>query len=389
MAGVQIEFVQTTEHVGILRSVEGNLPHLLRRFASHNRALHSVLAAGLARGHRGNPAASLRVEQLYGLPVLLSGTAALVLKKSEEGFLDSHYKRKLESLMKLHQATPEAVVFFLAGALPATARLHLKQLSLFSMITRLPNNILHRIAMHRLTTAKDTSTSWFIRIRDLCLRYGLPHPISQLRNPMSKLSAKSLFKSKVIDYHEIMLRESASSLSSLYYFKPNFMSLTKPHPLWTSCCENSYEVSKAIIEAKLISGRYRTDRLARHFQGSSNGDCRMCDEAVPGTIEHLLLQCPSLEPTRSKMFKSVTERHDFSALTKTIICDVFSSPVLTDKVQLLLDCSCLPVVISSRQFGDQTQSELFKFARTWCFSVHAHREKLLKAQDKQVNTPNS
>ena len=235
--------------------------------------------------------------------------------------------------------------------------------------------------MHRLITAKDTSKSWFIRIRDLCLRYGLPHPISLLRNPMSKLSAKSLFKSKVIDYHEIILRESASSLSSLSYFKPNFMSLTKPHPLWTSCSNNSYEVSKSIIEAKLISGRYRTDRLTRHFQGNSNGDCRMCSEAVPGTIEHLLLHCPSLEATRSKIFKSVTERRDLRPLTKTIIGDVFSSPSVTDKIQLLLDCSCLPVVISSRQYGDQTQLEIFKFARTWCFSVHAHREKILKAPE--------
>ena len=62
--GTPIELVDTTEHVGVLRSIEGNLPHLLQRFSSHNRALHSVLHAGLARGHRGNPAASIRVEKL-------------------------------------------------------------------------------------------------------------------------------------------------------------------------------------------------------------------------------------------------------------------------------------------------------------------------------------
>ena len=240
--------------------------------------------------------------------------------------------------------------------------------------TRLPNNIFHHIAIHRIITARDTSNSWFIRIRDLCLRYGLPTPISQL----CKQSAKPLFKSKVIDYHETTLRESTSTLSSLSYFNPHFMSLTKTHPIWTSCSNNSYKVSKSVIEAKLLSGRYRSDRLTRHFQrNTSNGDCRICNEKVPSTIEHLLLQCHSLAATRCNMFNWVTERQDLSARTKAIISEIFSSTSVTDKIQLLLDCSCLPEVISSRQDGDQTQSEIFKFARTWCFSVHVQREKIL------------
>ena len=260
--------------------------------------------------------------------------------------------------------------------------------------TRLPNNIFHHIAIHRIITARDTSNSWFIRIRDLCLRYGLPTPISQLRNPLCKQSAKPLFKSKVIDYHETTLRESTSTLSSLSYFNPHFMSLTKTHPIWTSCSNNSYKVSKSVIEAKLLSGRYRSDRLTRHFQrNTSNGDCRICNEKVPSTIEHLLLQCHSLAATRCNMFNWVTERQDLSARTKAIISEIFSSTSVTDKIQLLLDCSCLPETwlqkssflnssfltnpISSRQDGDQTQSEIFKFARTWCFSVHVQREKIL------------
>ena len=157
------------------------------------------------------------------------------------------------------------------------------------------------------------------------------------------------------------------------------MSLTKPHPIWTSCSNNSYEVSKSVIEAKFLSGRYRSDRLTRHFQGNpSDGDCRICNEKVPGTIKHLLLQCPSLAATRCNMFNWVTERQDLSARTKAIISEVFSSTSPTDKMQLLLDCSCLPGVILSRQDCDQTQSEIFKFARTWCFSVHTQREKILK-----------
>ena len=134
--GIPINLVSVTEHVGVLRSVDSNQPHLLKRFSSHNGALHSVLSAGLARGHRGNPAASLKVEQLYGVPVLLSGTAALVLKPAECKILDSHYKKKIQFLQKLFDKTPDCVVFFLGGSLPASALLHLRQLSFFSIILR-------------------------------------------------------------------------------------------------------------------------------------------------------------------------------------------------------------------------------------------------------------
>ena len=78
-----IEFVDSAEHVGVVRSVLGNLPHVLNRITSHKKALAAVLSAGLARHHRANPCASLRTEKLYGLPVLMSGVATLTLLKSE------------------------------------------------------------------------------------------------------------------------------------------------------------------------------------------------------------------------------------------------------------------------------------------------------------------
>ena len=263
--GTTIQFVDSAEHVGVIRSVHGNLPHLLNRVSSHNKALHAVLPVGIARSHRGNPAASLKVEKLYGIPVLLSGTASLVLKQTEMNILNFHLKEKLQNLQKLHKQTPDPVVHFLAGSLPASALLHLKQLSIFSMIIRLPNNILNKIARYILITSKDSSQSWFIHIKNLCQLYELPHPISLLDCPPSKTSAKNLFKTRIVDYWQTKFRNESSHLSSLEYFKPNFMSLLVPHPIWSTCGSNPYEISKAIIQAKMLSGRYRSDRLLRHF----------------------------------------------------------------------------------------------------------------------------
>ena len=77
----QIHFSETAEHVGILRSTSGNLTTIFTRIKAHNKAMGAVLHTGMARKHRGNPAASLGVEKLYGLPVLLSGLGSLFLTK--------------------------------------------------------------------------------------------------------------------------------------------------------------------------------------------------------------------------------------------------------------------------------------------------------------------
>ena len=283
-----IKFVDVAEHVGIVRSVDGNLPHILNRISSHSKALHAVLPAGLARAHRGNPIAALRVEKLYGVPVLMSGTAALVLKQTEVNILNQHYKNTLQRLLKIHDRSPDPVVYFLAGSLPAVATLHLKQLSLLSMISRLPNNILNRIGRHVLTVGDDRTKSWFLMVRDICLLNQLPHPLSQLDSPLPKEAAKQLFRAAVIDYWETKLRTDAALLPSLQYFKPQFMSLNCPHPIYQTCGSNSYEICKAIVQAKMVSGRYRTDRLVRHFYPDSDGNCSICPENVPGTIEHIL-----------------------------------------------------------------------------------------------------
>ena len=81
------------------------------------------------------------------------------------------------------------------------------------------------------------------------------------------------------------------------------MSLVKPHPIWTTCGSNPFEVNKAMIQARMLSGRYITDQLARHWTQNAAGVCLLpgCPNNVSGTIEDLLLHCPALQPTRQKM----------------------------------------------------------------------------------------
>ena len=56
--------------------------------------------------------------------------------------------------MKLHDKSPDSVIFFLSGSLPVTAHLYLCQLSLLNMISHLDGNILKNLAMNILVEAK-------------------------------------------------------------------------------------------------------------------------------------------------------------------------------------------------------------------------------------------
>ena len=81
IGGKTLLFADSTEHVGVIRSVTGNLPNILARFTAHNNALGAVLHTGMARGHHGNPAASIAVDKLYGQPVLFSPLLSLARVK--------------------------------------------------------------------------------------------------------------------------------------------------------------------------------------------------------------------------------------------------------------------------------------------------------------------
>ena len=130
---------------------------------------------------------------------------------------------------------------------------------LFGMIRRLPEKILHKLAISKLLTEADSSSSWFVQIRLLCVQYNLPSPLILLYQPRTKASFTSLVKAKVVDFWEAKYRAEAAPRTSLEYFKPEFLSLLHPHPLWTTCRNNSFEVNKSIVVARLMSGRYFSD----------------------------------------------------------------------------------------------------------------------------------
>ena len=382
--GAFIPFSDSAEHVGIVRSIHGNGPNILARLSAHRRAVYSVLPAGLARGHRGNPAASMRVERLYGAPVLLSGLATMVMSKTEVALIAGHFKQHTERLLKLHKASPECVVWFLGGCLPAEALLHLRQISLFGMISRLHggDNILADHARYSLACSKPSSKSWFLELQDIFLQYSLPHPITYLNNPPTKSSFKSKVKAAVVDHWEQKLRAEAAILPSLKYFFPNFMSLSTTHPIFSTCGTSPYQVSKAAVQARFLSGRARVEALTKNWDMSNKeGICPLCSDVEPvlGTLEHILLSggCPALVEARLTML-SFFQAYMVSRPYLLPLMQACWETKESLTMQLLLDCSVIPLIIRTNQESSEPiLSDIFYMTRTFCFKIYTTRRRLL------------
>ena len=157
------------------------------------------------------------------------------------------------------------------------------------------------------------------------------------------------------------------------------MSLSSPHPIWTSA-RSPFEVRKAVVTARMLSGRYRTDRLSRHWTPSNpSGLCRLpgC-VGLLGDLQHILLHCPALAVARAKAINL------WSAflVPRPWLLPIVSLYTLqcSDNLQLqfLLDPSCLPAVISSARTDLDILGSCLYLARTWNYTIHLARERMTK-----------
>lgn len=336
---------------------------------------------GLARNHRANPMMSVRVEKLYATPVLLSGLGSLILSSKEINMIEHHYRETLRQLLRLHKGSPRTVIYFLAGSLPGIALVHLRQLNLFGMISRLTStNLLHVHARNLLATSHNLHRSWFKQILNLSILYDLPHPSNLVADPLKKEHFKCLVKKKIISYWEGILRHEAAQLKSLNFFHPNYMSLLKPHPLWISAGSNPMKVAMATVQAVMLSGRYRCGSLIRHWTPASSGSCQLssaCAETIED-ITHIIQLCPALSMLRTRLLDFSINYASFLPFHIRDIIIRKCNPAYDGFCAFVLDCSPDPEVISACQiYGPAVFHHLFAVTRVWAYVLLRERLRLL------------
>jgi hypothetical protein len=169
------------------------------------------------------------------------------------------------------------------------------------------------------------------------------------------------------------VRNEEDEMSSLKYFHPKFMSLLRPHPILTTA-GHSYDTNKMIIQLRMLSGRYRVGSLLKHFSTGHTGICELCGSEEEDLSHILVPRCPLLHERRNLLLE-----YSRTVLQQSSTCSTIFEDILpTDNfVQFILDCSVLPVVIHAAQHDKTILPLLFKISRTWCYSMHRTRLKLL------------
>ena len=189
-----------------------------------------------------------------------------------------------------------------------------------------------------------------------------------------------MIKLKILDLWQTKLREDASKLekNSLLYFNPRFMSLSQPHQLWLSCGNDRYQLNKACLQAKYLSGRSRTEKLMSHFSKENSPFCQLHPHTrTVGDLLHELVLCPVLAPQREQLFKFWDNLSAPFPVCSRILLNAKTTNS-ADFLQFLLDCSAVPQVIdAASEHGTGIYEILFKATRTFCYTIHRTKRQIL------------
>ena len=144
-----------------------------------------------------------------------------------------------------------------------------------------------------------------------------------------------------------------------------------PHPIWSSAGSSPAKVAMATIQAKMLSGRYRTEKLCRHWSKNKNGFCLLLSPSCSTTPEDL----PNILAKKLMLF---TVEYSMKVPDITHLIRTLCHPSNPTFCQFLIDCSSLPEIILAEQTsGCPVIFHLFNITRTWIYTLLRERLKLL------------
>ena len=147
--------------------------------------------------------------------------------------------------------------------------------------------------------------------------------------------------------------------------------------LWLAAGSNSFECTKSLIVGKMVSGRYHSDYLCRHWTPTNKKDFCLADTCyeVMGDLVHMLGACQSLQSVRERLFTFLMDRSTTTpALHSFITVMVCAAPqALT---QFVLDPSQFPAILAIwNSLGQYIINHTYYLTRT--FAYYMHREKMI------------
>ena len=283
----------------------------------------------------------------------------------------------MRGFLKLSKSSPIPALYFLLGELPIEGVLHARTLGLLHNIITNPSSTVHGIVKYILMMCTSNSTTWSTHLQLLCLKYGLPSPLSLLQEspPISKLEWSSLVKTRVTVWHEQELRRTSTMNSKMKYLNVHLIGLSgRPHPVLHNIV-STQDAKKLRLHLKFLTCDYMCNELLSKNQPAISAACELCSAELD-SIEHVMVSCKALSEVRSRLYPELVN----TVLNVQPTCQLLQLPpppwILT---QFILDFTSLNLPESYRiPAHNPGISAVWKISRDWCFSVNNERSRLLK-----------
>ena len=190
---------------------------------SHNiqkarRTVYSLMGSGLHGENGLDPETSIHLLQTYVLPVLVYGLEVVLPKASLMDKLERTYKKFVKHILSLPVTVADPAVYVLSGAMPIEGVIHKRALVMFGSLCRLGEALVEKRLIRRQLAVKSfESSSWFVEVRKLFIKYDLPDCWDVIDEPQSKTKWKSAVHKRVNDYWAEHVKSRALMYTSLEY----------------------------------------------------------------------------------------------------------------------------------------------------------------------------
>lgn len=303
LGDAEMPITDSFSHLGITW-VDGN-PDVSERIQLARRTVYSLMGAGLHGENGSSPAASVKLINTYVLPRLIHGLEATVLPQKDLKAMSNYYKNLLRQVQGLPPRVATEAIYLLTGTLPLEAVLHERVLNLLGSVYRLKEGHRLRELGDRQMMNGPRSHSWFVYARKVATSYGIE--IDSLGGvTWRKSSWKSYVKASIKQTSWASLIKGATNKSSLQWLDMSPLKLGQCHPIWTSCMSSPYQVKRAMVRAKLLTGCYSLQENYATWYDSESPTCQLCNSETE-TVVHLLLRCPETSEIRSSIIDDFIE----------------------------------------------------------------------------------
>ena len=378
LKGERVRVVDSNEHLGLVVSgLDEEQKNIDANLVKCRNSLFAMLGPAFAYKCLLSPVVQNHLWKIYNLPVLVSGLSALPIRPTHTKSLAIFHNKILRGFLKLSNSSPIPALYFLFGELPVEAIIHINTLTLFHNLWSNPATTAFSMVKYILMMCKSSSTTWSNHLQLLCLKYGLPSPLSLLQtsSPWSKQSWACLVKTRVTNWHEAHLRTLAVSNSKMQYLNVQITGLSgAPHPALRNIF-TSQDVKKLRHHLKFLTGDYLCNFRLALDQPNRNPACELCD-APEDTIEHILVVCRATHAVRERLLPDLLNIVSEVQPMCGILSNHAVAPILT---QFVIDCSSLNLPDNFRvPAHNPLITEIYRCSRDWAFAINSERTRLLK-----------